>query len=451
MLVSTENAELFILHSVLHPEHAAELLSVVETGYFSIPEHKVLWNAVRAVAKEGHTITLVAIQDSLLRTGDVVSSEILLNKFVDLNIMNWPGSPHDAVRILKEAYQFRTLKGILESASSDLTLKTKTPTEVTDRLLQDVYRIVQIDKTWELENKDKTIEETFNSIIMPRGHFLSSTYTELDGLTEGINSQDLCVIAGRPGMGKTAFALSMAYRMAQEGTPILFFNLDMSRTQLWHRVFSMSSGIPVQTLRNTYICPLSEINLQQLNRTREELKKYPFYVDSNPYHTSMSIRNSIRNIKLNKGVKVVFVDHIGKVKPNSSKVREREIGEIVEDFKRYAKEFDVTIMALSQLSREVEKRGGSNGRGLFDVEHRRPRLSDLRDSGAIEQEADIVMFPYRPEYYKLPQFEDGTPSEGRIDIEIAKNRQGRPGHALLSYQGECMYVKPQYTNPWRNE
>jgi len=247
-----------------------------------------------------------------------------------------------------------------------------------------------------------------------------SGFSDLDRVTSGWQKSDLVILAARPGMGKTAFVLSMARNTAvQFKKPVAVFSLEMSSVQLVNRLISSESGIPAEKLRKGN---LEDHEWIQLNQQITSLSEAPLFIDDTPALTVFELRAKCRRLVRNNGVEMVIIDYLQLMhagNSNKSGNREQEISTISRSLKSIAKELNIPIIALSQLSRAVETRGGD----------KRPMLSDLRESGAIEQDADIVCFIYRPDYYGFTEWPDTSPGQdpdcqGQGEIIIAKHRNG---------------------------
>ncbi|MDC1010150.1 replicative DNA helicase [Flavobacteriaceae bacterium] len=246
---------------------------------------------------------------------------------------------------------------------------------------------------------------------------VSTGFEKLDKLTSGWQPSDLIIIAARPGMGKTALALSMARNISvQQQIPVAFFSLEMSSVQLITRLISSETGLSSDKLRTG---KLADHEWQQLNIKVSDLESSPLFIDDSPSLTIFELRAKARRLASSHGIKLIIIDYLQLMNIGSSNKagnREQEISTISRNLKALAKELDIPVIALSQLSRAVETRGGT----------KRPILSDLRESGAIEQDADIVSFLYRPEYYGITEWDDDmkTPSEGQGEFIVAKHRNG---------------------------
>ncbi|MGA0212587.1 MAG: replicative DNA helicase, partial [Flavobacteriaceae bacterium] len=257
---------------------------------------------------------------------------------------------------------------------------------------------------------------------------VSTGFEKLDKITSGWQPSDLIIIAARPGMGKTALTLSMARNIAvTKQIPVAFFSLEMSSVQLITRLISAETGLSSEKLRTG---KLADHEWQQLNVKVSDLEKAPLYIDDTPSLSIFDLRAKARRLSSQFGIKLIIIDYLQlMVGTTSSKGgnREQEISTISRNLKALSKELDIPIIALSQLSRAVETRGGV----------KRPMLADLRESGAIEQDADIVTFIYRPEYYGIDEWDDEerSPSEGQAELIIAKHRNGALDNVRLKFVG----------------
>lgn len=255
---------------------------------------------------------------------------------------------------------------------------------------------------------------------------VGSGYTDLDRITQGWQKSDLIILAARPSMGKTALALNLARNAAVDfNKPIAFFSLEMSSVQLVTRLISSETYLPAEKLRKG---DLEEHEWQQLNTKINPLVQAKMYIDDTPQLSIFELRAKCRRLKQQFDIQMVFIDYLQLMTAGGDNRgnREQEISHISRSLKSLAKELDVPVLALSQLSRNVESRPGS----------KKPILSDLRESGAIEQDADMVIFIYRPEYYGINDDGEGNPVQGLAIINIAKHRNGKLGDVNLKFVGQ---------------
>jgi len=252
-----------------------------------------------------------------------------------------------------------------------------------------------------------------------------SGYTKLDRLTSGWQKSDLIIVAARPSMGKTAFALSMSRTIAVEhNRPIAFFSLEMSSVQLVNRLIVSETELPSNRIKNGN---LDEHEWKQLDTKIKQLVEAPIYIDDSPAISIFELRAKCRRLKLQHDIQLIIVDYLQLMTgPPNIFSREQEVSSISRSLKSIAKELDVPIIALSQLNRSVEIRSGS----------KRPQLSDLRESGAIEQDADMVLFIHRPEKYGIFEDDDGNSLVGLSEILLSKNRNGPVGDIVLRFRDE---------------
>ena len=251
---------------------------------------------------------------------------------------------------------------------------------------------------------------------------VASGFDELDKVTSGWQKSDLIILAARPAMGKTAFALSMAKNMAIDNhVPVGFFSLEMSNVQLVNRLISNVCEIKGEKLKNGQLEPYEWI---QLDKQIKRLYDAPLYVDDTPSLTIFELQTKVRRLVKEHGVKIIMIDYLQLMGAGDSRIgnRQEEVATISRALKQLAKELNIPIIALSQVNREAGKREGDEGK--------RPQLTDLRESGSIEQDADIVCFIHRPEYYHI----GGEEMKGKAVIIIAKHRNGAVGDVNLRFR-----------------
>ena len=254
---------------------------------------------------------------------------------------------------------------------------------------------------------------------------IPSGFPDLDKVTGGWQRSDMIVLAARPGMGKTAFVLTMARNIAvQENIGCAVFSLEMSSVQLVQRLISAETEIDSDKFRKG---SLEDYEYQQLHDRIGKLSNAPLFIDDTPGLNVFELRAKCRRLKQQHGIQIVVIDYLQLMSANSGSSgggnREQEISSISRSIKSIAKELDIPVVALSQLSRMVETRGGD----------KRPMLSDLRESGAIERDADMVSFIYRPEYYKFTVTDDGEDTKGLAEFIISKHRHGALGTVKLKF------------------
>lgn len=272
-----------------------------------------------------------------------------------------------------------------------------------------------------LEMLDKAAQRTDGMSGLPTG------FTKLDKMTSGWQNSDLIILAARPAMGKTAFALSMAKNMAVNyKIPVAMFSLEMSNVQLVNRMIVNVCEIKGEKIKSGQ---LANYEWEQLDFKIKDLYDAPLYVDDTPSLSVFELRTKARRLVKEHGVKIIMIDYLQLMNASGMSFgsRQEEVSTISRSLKGLAKELNIPIIALSQLNRGVESREGNEGK--------RPQLSDLRESGAIEQDADMVCFIHRPEYYKIYE-DNGKDLRGKAEIIIAKHRNGAVGDVLLTFKPE---------------
>ena len=255
---------------------------------------------------------------------------------------------------------------------------------------------------------------------------IPSAFTCLDRITGGWQRTDMIILAARPGMGKTSLAVNMGFNAAKQfGVPVALFSLEMSQTQLATRILSDIASIDSHKMRQGKV---TQDELMQLAKITEDLAGVPFFIDETPALTIFQMRASVRRLKMRHNIGLVIVDYLQLMSGSGERGQNRDVqlGEITKGLKQMAKEMKIAVIALSQLSRAVETRGGN----------KRPQLSDLRESGNLEQDADIVSFIYRPEYYGIMEDESGQSLAGVAEFIFAKHRNGALGTERLRFDAQ---------------
>ncbi|HOG19163.1 MAG TPA: replicative DNA helicase [Salinivirgaceae bacterium] len=251
-----------------------------------------------------------------------------------------------------------------------------------------------------------------------------SGFTHLDYLTNGWQSSDLIIVAARPSMGKTAFVLSMARSISIEHQiPVAFFSLEMSSVQLVNRLIAGECEINANKLRSGN---LQDWEWQKLEQRLKNLRDSKLFIDDTAAISVSELRGKCRRLVYEHKIELIIVDYLQLMTAGQQASREQEVATISRSLKALAKELNVPIIALSQLNRALETRAGN----------KRPQLSDLRESGSIEQDADLVIFIHRPEYYQIPTVFDGSDSHGKAEIIVAKHRNGAIGDIILNFRSE---------------
>jgi len=410
-----------------------DVIDILHPEAFYKESHQLIYAAIYTLFKDSQPTDLLTVSNQLRKTenldaagGDfylvgltqkVASSahiefhaRIILQKYIQRKLISISSE------IIEEAYdETIDVFDLLDDAESKLFEVTqgnlKKGSETAEGLVDQAIKKIQ-----EISNKQ-------GMSGTPTG------FTRLDELTSGWQPSDLVILAARPGMGKTAFVMSMAKNMAIDfDTPVAIFSLEMSSVQLITRMISSETGISSGKLRKGNLEPHE---WEQLNVKVKNLSKAPIFIDDTPSLSIFDLRAKARRLASQFGIKIIIIDYLQLMTAGTSQKgggnREQEISMISRNLKALAKELNIPVIALSQLSRSVETRGGI----------KRPLLSDLRESGAIEQDADIVSFIYRPEYYGLTEWDDEerTPCEGQAEFIVAKHRNGGLDNIKLKFIG----------------
>ena len=309
--------------------------------------------------------------------------------------------------------------------------------DMIDKAERDIFELSQGNVKKEVESMQQVLRDAYEQLLDASKNDdglsgVPSGFDALDKLTLGWQKSDLIIIAARPAMGKTAFVLSMAKNMAVDNNiPVAVFSLEMSSVQLVNRIISSTAEIPSSVLKTGR---LSTEQWNSLNDKLRSLENAPMYIDDTPALSISEFRSKIRRLKQLHDIKIAIIDYLQLMSAGSNmQSREQEVSTISRNLKAIAKEVNIPIIALSQLSRQVEQRGGD----------KRPQLSDLRESGAIEQDADMVIFIHRPEYYGLKTDEAGNSLIGVAEIIVAKHRNGAVDDVRLQFKSEFT----QFCNP----
>jgi replicative DNA helicase len=413
-----EDAERAILGSlIVYPEIQKNITASLTTDDFYLQKHKIIYQTITDLVHQGKIPNLHILKDVLEKQGqlDAVGGTGYLFQISDEGVP--PDIAYQIVDILKEKTKSRKA---FEKAQEILDkIKSKAnPDEVIEETLRDFKELLKDNKasieTFKsvLKNQLTEINEILKNPNILRG--LPSGFYELDRLTSGFHSGELTVIGARPGMGKTTFALNIAYNIASQEKKVLFFSLEMGKKQLSLRTYSMISEIPLSKIRSGL---LNDEEVEKITNSYLEnagVLERMVLVDNVSYLSDiMKIAYSMDSIDL------IIVDYLQLIKTkNKYQMRYQELADIVNSLKFLSKDLDVPIITLAQVNREVEKKAD-----------KRPSLSDLRESGDIEAAADVVMFIHREDYYKKENNTNNSISE----IIVAKNRNGESGIVRLSF------------------
>ncbi len=333
----------------------------------------------------------------------------------------------NAVHYAKIIKEKACLRALITSSSAiiEKCLKDQGDFEnIVDFAESSIFRITEAKQGQAFTSIAKLVEISINALEQQGKNKglsgLTTGYHRLDSLTSGLQKSDLVILAARPSMGKTAFALNIARNVAfEERKPVAVFSLEMSKEQLSMRLLTSEARIDSNRFKTGYI---SQEDVENVTDAADVLNDLPIFIDDTPNISPMEIRAKARRLKMEKGLGLVVIDYLQLMRSAfHSDRRDLEIAEISRSLKALAKELDIPVLALSQLNRMLEQRA-----------EKRPLLSDLRESGALEQDADIVAFIYRDEIYNK---EENNPNRGKAEIIVAKNRNGSVGTAHMAFIG----------------
>ena len=403
-----------------------EVLEVVSEKDFYRESHRKIFAAMVDLFERNEPADLITITNILKEQGrlESVGGASYLAELVDTVPM-----ATNAAHYAKIVREKATLRQLIERAASITTRCFEDRGDVEEVLDFAERSIFDISENKVrpafhsladiLNDTYKAVEDAVGNKILVTG--VPTGYHMLDEKTSGLQPSDLIVIAGRPSMGKTALALNIAQNACtQTGIPVGIFSLEMSKEQLSLRMLSSEARIDSSRMRGGF---LSESDLARINRAAGTLYDLPIYIDDSPAISALEIRAKARRMKMEKGLGLVIVDYLQLMRGRASaERRDLEISEISRSLKALAKEINIPVVALSQLNRKVEERS-----------NKRPVLSDLRESGAIEQDADVIIFIYRDEVYNKKEGEADRTSE----IDVAKQRNGPTGTVKLTFLDYC--------------
>ncbi|MDH7914420.1 replicative DNA helicase [Winogradskyella sp. SYSU M77433] len=409
-----------------------EVIDILSADAFYKDAHKYIFEAILKLFENSEPVDLLTVSSQLKKEEklDLVGGDFYLISLTQRVSSSAHIEFH--ARIILQKFIQRSLIKISNEIIEEAYDETKDVFDLLDNAEAKLYEVTQgnVKKSTETAQSlviqaKKKIEEISNKEGLSG---IPTGFDKLDKLTSGWQPSDLIIVAARPGMGKTALTLTMARNIAVDfNNPVAFFSLEMSSVQLITRLISSETGLSSEKLRTG---KLEKHEWEQLNVKVKTLEKAPLYIDDTPSLSIFDLRAKARRLASQYGIKMIMIDYLQLMTAGGSQKggnREQEISMISRNLKALAKELNVPVIALSQLSRAVETRGGS----------KRPLLSDLRESGAIEQDADIVSFIYRPEYYKIDEWDDEerSPTEGQGEFIVAKHRNGGLENIRLKFIG----------------
>ena len=436
--------ERVVLGALMIDKDAFSVVSeILRPETFYEPRNQKIFKAIQTLSIDENPIDIMTVTEELKREGtltDIGGPAYIIE--LSSNVASSANIEYHA-KILAQKFLARQLisfASVIETKAFDDTVDV-------DELMQEaegsLFELSQKNMRQDYTDIDPVVKQAVEILQKAAANSggltgLPTGYTKLDDYTAGWQKSDLVIIAGRPAMGKTSFALSLAKNIAVDyNIPIAFFSLEMNNVQLVNRLISNVCEIEGKKILNGQ---LDNDEWVRLDKNIGRLQKAPIYIDDTPGMSIFELRTKARRLVREKGVKIIMIDYLQLMNASGARFgsRQEEVSTISRSLKSLAKELDIPVLALSQLNRTVENREGAEGK--------RPQLSDLRESGAIEQDADMVLFVHRPEYYRIFADEKGNDLRGKAQIIIAKHRKGGTGDVLLTFRGE--YTR--FDNPERS-
>lgn len=407
-----------------------DTIDILSENSFYDPKHQYIYKAIRTLFAATSPVDLVTVTDRLSKSGELSAAG---GAGYISQLTNRVGSTANVqyhARIIAEKFIKRELIRVSNEIIKDAFDDTVDVFELLNGAERDLFQIGDGNMSKQVDVMSNVVRNAIEEIEVARKNAdgisgIPSGFVEIDQVTAGWQRSDMIVIAARPGMGKTAFVLSAARNTALQGFGVAIFSLEMSSVQLVKRLIAGESRINSEKLRKG---DLADHEFQQLHSRIQKLAAAPLYIDDTAAISIFDFRAKCRRLKAQYDIQLVIIDYLQLMSAKDGKNsgnREQEISMISRSIKEIAKELNIPIIALSQLSRSVEQRSD-----------KKPILSDLRESGAIEQDADIVSFLYRPSYYKILKYDDGTSTQGIGEFLIEKHRNGKTAAVRLRFEDE---------------
>ncbi|MGI9043318.1 MAG: replicative DNA helicase [Gemmatimonadaceae bacterium] len=425
----SEDAEQAVLSAMLMDGDALlRAIEYVNDTMFYRETNRRIFRAMLSLQDRGDVVDPLTLSEELSRTGDLQASggKDYISFLVDAVPTSANVEYH--AKIVREKALRRRLIEVSTAIVTDAFESSAPAGELVDAA---EHRIFEVNQSRGNEGFSRIKELLFPTMerleeLRTSGESITgvpSGFKDLDEITAGFQKSDLIIIAARPSMGKTAFVLNIAQNAALDANvPVAFFSLEMSKDQLVQRLLTSEGRVDAQRLRKG---KLQDDEFLRLAGAAGTLMHAPIWIDDTPGITLLEMRSKARRLKIDNDIGLIVVDYLQLMQgPSNTESRQQEISYISRSLKGLARELRVPIVALSQLSRAPEQRTGDS---------KRPQLSDLRESGAIEQDADLVMFIYRQEMYEGPVDKDGNPLEGRAEIIVGKQRNGPTGLVNLFF------------------
>jgi len=417
---------------MLEKDALPAIVDFLKTDSFYVEANKLIYQAILRLFNRSEPVDILTVTEELRKSGEL---EVAGGPYYITELTNRVATAANVefhARIIAQKYIQRELIRTSTEIVRDAFDETTDVFELLDRSEQNLFAITDQNMRRNYADVGTLIEQAKKDIKNAAEHQdsltgVASGFLALDRMTGGWQKSDLIIVAARPGMGKTSFVLSMARNAALIGKKaVALFSLEMASLQLTTRLISAESELPIEKLRKGN---LANHEILQMESKVKELSNAPIFIDDTPALNIFELRAKARRLKMQHNIEMIIIDYLQLMSggsDNKNGNREQEISNISRSLKNIAKELNIPVIALSQLSRAVETRGGN----------KRPQLSDLRESGAIEQDADMVVFLYRPEYYGIEVDDNNFSTKGRAEIIIAKHRNGALDSVPVKFIGQ---------------
>ena len=418
-------AEQALLGAVLFKNNALHLVvDMIRPTDFYLPAHQLIFNAFLDLYRKNHPVDLVTVMEILRARGELEKAGGA-GYLADLSAaMLTAANAENYAQLVRD----RALQRSLIDVCSEIIGKSYQAPDVESLLDESEQAVMAIsgragDKVFSSSGEmvHKVMDE-LTERLGKAGHLtgVDTGYTKLNEMTAGFQPSDLIIIAARPSVGKTALALNLCLNAAKQGVPVGVFSLEMSKEQIITRMMAIEAKVPLSKLRSF---DLNDNDWQRLQERLDGLASAPIYIDDSAALSTLELRGRIRRLHAQKGIGLVIIDYLQLMRSSRrTDSRELEISDISRSLKALAKELHIPVIALAQLNRKVEERT-----------NKRPMLSDLRESGAIEQDADVILFLYRDAVYNK---RDDNPRKAEAEVIIGKQRNGPTGVCGLAYVAE---------------
>lgn len=413
---------------LIEPEAIPKAIEILRPEHFYHKNHGIIFTSMISLFESNEPVDTVTLYEELKKDGKIETIGAAYLSQLTHDVSTAANVEYHARIVLEKWILRQLIRTSIDIA--DLAIEgSEDVMDLLDEAETKIFQIAEQSLKESYKSMDKAVHEAVEHIFAIHEKNIStfsvpSGFMDLDEMLGGFQRSDLIIVAARPSMGKTAFALSLMRNAAVEHkVPIVIFSLEMATIQLVTRLISSEARINAHSIRTG---KFRAEDGQRISRTAHKLSEAPIYIDDAPSQSVLEIRAKCRRLKAEKDIGLVIIDYMQLMSAGMRlESREREISQISRSLKALAKELNIPVIALAQLNRAVESRTD-----------KRPMLSDLRESGSIEQDADVVIFLNRPEYYGIKQYPDGMSTEGIAEIIVGKQRNGPTGDVRLNFIGE---------------